>query len=113
MLTRRMHIVRGASALPTQNDDVTGRKAECREWFGRMGRSQNQSCRCHGAGKGRPVIMAAKLHILPVIHTSTSQFPIIKQKTTGLDDVQRQVNAGTKPHDRACILRNIRFKKGD
>lgn len=57
--------------------------------------------------------MPRPLHLIDVIHARTPHPCIGEGKSAGLDDVDGKVKTGSKPQNRAGILRDVRLKKSD
>ena len=52
-------------------------------------------------------------HGIQIIHAGAAEVPVGDRKAGRFDDVGFDIETGAEPENRACILGDVRFVKGD
>lgn len=73
-------------------------------------RKEKKSPHGEGINKGREVVVAVDLQLLPVIHTGTAQETVFQGKTQGFDQVKGTAQSRTGAANITRILRNFWFQ---
>src|SRR5690606_20146405 len=108
-----MDMLRSAFALAAEQQDVVFGKPEGRVGDRRPGGQQDQPARRAFGGKAVPAFMTMDFGVLQIVQGAAPDRLNGKGEAAGLDDVDRDVQAGTETQDGAQVGRYVGLEQGD
>ena len=104
-----MDLFRHAGALAPEQQPVVGAKGEVGIGGGGPGGQQNQPRAMPDGAVGLPAGVADELDRAEIVHAGATQPSVVEDEAAGLDDVDRDAEAGGEAEQRAGILRDVRL----
>src|SRR5439155_20036905 len=100
---------RPARALGPEQQPVVGAEGEVGVGGGGPGGQQHQPRAMPDGAVGLPAGMTRELGRAEIVHAGATQPSVVEDEAAGLDDVDRDAEAGGEAEQRAGILRDVRL----